>query len=712
MFLGLPTVPHGSMAQTVAPSPQAAALTIPVFEDVPLDHWAREYIETLFFEGYIAGCSADPMLYCPEDAMTRAESAVFVERGIRNASYIPPQPAATAFADVPLGEWYAKWAGALYEDGYTAGCGTNPLIYCPLDPHTIAEGAVFYLRMINGTTYLPPAPSGIFADVDLGAWYAPWVEAAYREDLIIPCEISPELKACPEDPLTRAMGAYMMYQAKGLGYTEPPRIEGPLAIIPGAVGWGINTPAGSGRNLSTPNTEVLRVTNLNDSGPGSLRAALMGTGPRTVIFEISGTIELSSPIVLRGQQSYLTVAGQTAPSPGITVSRYPILLIEAHDVLLQHLRLRIGDQTSGDHDGLGARQPGTTNFVFDHLSVSWGIDENVGITHGANNGTIRYTLISEALDCAGVHSEGCHSRNFLMARSNHMLLQRSLIAHGKTRHPRWGKDEGYPPASAVIANNVIYNWGSGGTQIAGESGEKYIAVVGNTYQDGADTRVAPIFVDGDLNQVYLDDNRHNGGLPSDPWDIVTEGGTGSRVNTPPVDNNGELIWPEGLDDVLIPSGQVMADVLLNAGARPADRDSVDLRIVVGVQSGQGRIIDHQSEVGGFPNLAVNYRPLVVPTNPNGPSRACNTDGECYTNLELWLHMCAAEVEGRGGDCAALSNQASASSSATAASAPTAVSAATASFPGSTSTRNLMPTFVAALIGDPGLILQRKQKTIA
>ena len=188
----------------------------PTFADVPLDHWAYDSIEILYQQGYIAGCSTTPLLYCPEASMTRAESAVFVERGIWNAGYLPPQPTGQVFSDVPLNEWYAKWADGLWDDGFTAGCGTDPLVYCPLQEHTRTEGTVFFLRMLHGAGYMPPEPTGIFADVSVDFWGAKWIEAAYNAGLIPACETSPQLKFCAEDPLERAMAAYMMVQAKGL----------------------------------------------------------------------------------------------------------------------------------------------------------------------------------------------------------------------------------------------------------------------------------------------------------------------------------------------------------------------------------------------------------------------------------------------------------------------------------------------------------------
>jgi hypothetical protein len=149
--------------------------------------------------------------------MNRAESAVFVERGIHSAAYEPAAPATQVFADLPLDSWAAKWVNGLWQDQYTAGCGTNPLVYCPWQGHTRAEGCVFYLRMMHGAAYVPPQPSvQTFDDVPLDAWYAKWAMAAYDAGLLTACQTSPVLKFCPNDPLTRAQGAYMMVRAKGL----------------------------------------------------------------------------------------------------------------------------------------------------------------------------------------------------------------------------------------------------------------------------------------------------------------------------------------------------------------------------------------------------------------------------------------------------------------------------------------------------------------
>jgi hypothetical protein len=205
-----PPTPLPTPAPTPAPTPS------PTFVDVPFSHWAHDYIEALYQRGYTSGCSTDPLMYCPEETMDRAESAVFVVRGVQGANYSPPQPSQMTFSDVPLSEWYAKWADDLWENGYTAGCGTNPLTYCPMQEHTRTEGTVFFLRMMHGASYVPPDPVGIFSDVSINDWGAKWVEAAYNAGLIPACETSPTLQFCPDDPLDRATAAFMMVQAKGL----------------------------------------------------------------------------------------------------------------------------------------------------------------------------------------------------------------------------------------------------------------------------------------------------------------------------------------------------------------------------------------------------------------------------------------------------------------------------------------------------------------
>ena len=191
-------------------------LGIRSFADVLPTHWAYPEIEAIYQAGYVVGCVADPRQYCPDRILNRAESAVFVLRGQYGAIADPPHspPGTPTFSDVASSFWGYGWIESLWTDGFTAGCSTDPLQYCPDRQHTRAEGSVFFLRILNGVDYEPPAPTGLFDDVDLGAWYAGWAEAAYNEGLLPACASGP-LRFCPEDELDRAWAAYMMVQAKG-----------------------------------------------------------------------------------------------------------------------------------------------------------------------------------------------------------------------------------------------------------------------------------------------------------------------------------------------------------------------------------------------------------------------------------------------------------------------------------------------------------------
>src|SRR3990170_6500668 len=191
------------------------------FGDVPATHWAYSYIEALFQGGFVTGCQTSPRRYCGENGMTRGEAAVFVERGLHGGGFLPPQPNLGTFDDVPLLEWFAKWAEALWKDSYTAGCGLGPLRFCPLQVHTRAEATVFFERMLHGKEFLPAEISvPPYSDVARGTWYAKWVAAAKQDGLTEPCEAPAErgdARFRPEEQLTRAEAACMLAKAKQLG---------------------------------------------------------------------------------------------------------------------------------------------------------------------------------------------------------------------------------------------------------------------------------------------------------------------------------------------------------------------------------------------------------------------------------------------------------------------------------------------------------------
>ena len=167
---------------------------------------------------------------------------------------------------------------------------------------------------------------------------------------------------------------------------------GALPAFPGAQGFGSTTPGGRGGG-------VLEVINLNDHGPGSLREAIDATGPRTVVFRVSGTIQLDSEIEIKNP--HITIAGQTAPGDGICL-RKQTFRVAADDVIIRYLRFRRGDETK--RMGSGLRIHDCQNVIVDHCSISWSCDEGINTWHNTRNITIQWCLVSEALHDTPMHA--------------------------------------------------------------------------------------------------------------------------------------------------------------------------------------------------------------------------------------------------------------------------------------------------------------------
>lgn len=412
-----------------------------------------------------------------------------------------------------------------------------------------------------------------------------------------------------------------------------PIIQGGPKVFPGAVGFGTDTPAGRGG-------VVLKVTNLNDSGPGSLREAVETSGPRIVVFEISGTIQLLSELDILNPN--LTIAGQTAPSPGITL-RAAEFNINTHDVLLQHIRIRVGDElpagTDPDSlDGLSSNGSyeggaGSYNVVMDHVSVSWGIDENTGgWGENIHDITFGHCIISEAL-YHSLHSKGAHSMGMLMApNALNVSILNNLFVHNADRNPLISVG-----GSVVIANNVFYNWMGGRATGIGNAVPDYpalyptlVSVVQNVYIGGPDTTTSTNAISTTTNlnpgsMIYYSGNS----LENVAYEFRNVAPFDPVVATPP-------IWIPGYTAAA--TDTVLGSVLLDAGARPLDRDAVDVRITNDVIQRTGAIIDSQSQVGGWPDLTVNTRTLIIPDNPGG-----DDDGDGYTNIEEELLIPMAQL---------------------------------------------------------------------
>lgn len=170
------------------------------FADVPRSYWAYRFVETIFHNEVTSGCNADPFEYWPDATLTRAEMAVLLLRAKHGATWTPPGASGTIFTDVPAGHWAGAFIEELAAEGITSGCG--PALYCPADPITRAQMAVFLLMAKHGTGYAPPAPSGaVFADVPPGHWAGAFIEQLAAEGITSGC--GPGL-FCPDGSVTRA----------------------------------------------------------------------------------------------------------------------------------------------------------------------------------------------------------------------------------------------------------------------------------------------------------------------------------------------------------------------------------------------------------------------------------------------------------------------------------------------------------------------------
>jgi len=192
------------------------------FADVPFDHEHWAHIEALWDNGYTAGCSTDPLMFCPDTILSRAMSAVFLLRGHKGTGYTPPtEPWDTFFDDWSSSDinWAEKWAEGMWLEGLTAGCQTNPLKYCPRNELPRVEASVFALNIKYGTDYVPPSPSGtmLYDVTDVNYWGTKWVEQAYRDGLLPACGTQDgQPLYCLDELVNRAWGAYMIVKAKDL----------------------------------------------------------------------------------------------------------------------------------------------------------------------------------------------------------------------------------------------------------------------------------------------------------------------------------------------------------------------------------------------------------------------------------------------------------------------------------------------------------------
>lgn len=474
-------------------------------------------------------------------------------------------------------------------------------------------------------------------------------------------------------------GKYLLFGAlpntPGVSATTAPSITQPASTVtppvgylpafPGAEGFGAKSVGGR-----FTGTRVIEVTNLNDSGTGSLRAAIDATGPRFVVFRIGGTITLNTALIVRNP--YITIAGQTAPGGGITLRNNPTntkgtFIVNTHDVIVRYIRSRPGKPSvsSNNVDAFGiegtsasANPPftgnPTYNVILDHCSASWANDENMETWYAVRDITIQWCIISEGLMAAN-HSEGPHSMGILLGEKlTSVSVHHNLVAHNRRRYP-----EAKSRDNGVIdyVNNLAYNYGGGIATVEDGDGHVKLNYVGNyvkrgpssststyemnyipeTYDDGT-VRGVSLYLKGNIGPHRLSD--------TDPETNVLDA-------TDKADSRLRILSaPNATEPITTTTAQqAYEEVLAKAGARFPHLDSVDQRIINDVKNGTGALINDETVVGGWPVLAAGTPP--VDTDHDGipdsweSARGLNPDnaadavtdrnGDGYLNIEEYIN---------------------------------------------------------------------------
>jgi hypothetical protein len=415
----------------------------------------------------------------------------------------------------------------------------------------------------------------------------------------------------------------------------------------GAEGFGRFTTGGRGGS-------VIEVTNLKDSGAGSLRAAIETAGARTVVFRISGTIELQSELHINNGD--ITIAGQSAPGDGVCIKNYP-LIIFPDNVIIRYLRIRPGDGSKLPVDAITCI--GNRNIMIDHCSFSWGIDE-VASFYDNENSTVQWCLVSESLNHS-YHPKGDHGYGGIWGGKG-ASFHHNLLAHHSSRNPRFnGSRTHHEPEKEIVdfRNNVIYNWGFN-SAYGGEAGNYNL--IANYYKYGPATKDKNRIVepwDGN-GKWYIVDNLVYG-FPEITANNWAGGVQGSFVEQVRINS------PHSFAPVVTQSAkQAYELVLADVGAVLPKRDSIDIRIIKEVKTGTATyggvwgvgsgIIDSQTQVGGYPKY--NSTPAPKDTDHDGmpddweiahglnlsnpDDRNDDQDDDGYTNLEEYLNRLSHE----------------------------------------------------------------------
>jgi hypothetical protein len=427
-----------------------------------------------------------------------------------------------------------------------------------------------------------------------------------------------------------------------------PNVAMSVPAFPGAEGFGAGSIGGRGG-------KVLLVTNLNDSGPGSLRRAVKTDGPRTIIFRISGTIALKSTIVIT--KSHITIAGQTAPGGGICLKNYALVIATDH-VIVRHIRCRPGDNAKAESDSMSISSG--RDIIVDHCSASWSVDETLSASSRGRLGnvTVQWCIISESLNDS-IHHKGPHGYGSLIRGSfgNGYTYHHNLYAHHHARLPRPGNyiDRTRDPEGFVLdfRNNLIYNWAgrAAGYNADGSNGTNSITkmnFVGNYYKAGVNSTGSLAFSESTKSaRAWFSGNCMNGSYPDDPWSLVSFSKFSAEDMKAYKQSSPIPVPAVTTDDAITAYKRVLAE----SGAILPKRDAVDIRIVNDVKNGTGKIIDDEQQVSGWPELKFVAPPEDSDKDGmpdtwekqhgldyNDPvDRNADADADGYTNLEEYLN---------------------------------------------------------------------------
>lgn len=436
----------------------------------------------------------------------------------------------------------------------------------------------------------------------------------------------------------------------------------PLAF-PHAEGFGRFSAGGRGG-------DVYHVSTLDDYNPkvdkpiiGSLRYGILSQeGPRTIVFDISGTIQLKEE--LRGTKSYLTIAGQTAPGDGITLRDYTFKLTgqegePIHDIIIRFIRLRLGDETRQSGDGLSTNW--VNDLILDHISAGWTID-CIHDLRDASRFTMQWSVFAQALNNS-THNKGAHA---MLSSYSHLYgnvtVHHNLMASSRNRHPTLGGGNRTDTTAIIdFRNNLVFNWESGTN-----FGQCRHNLINNYYKPGESTsykKNKPLrmkseratsgvgylsgnyFVDAPKefnadNYTALDYNLY--GTPSP---------TNNYIGTTRALFESKVPFVFGDDLPKTDSPKTTYKIVLERAGASLVRDAVDNKVIAGVKDGTNRLIDSQIQVGGWPELKSKPAPIdsdgdgmpdkwetTNKLNPSDPKDRNNyTLNKSYTNLEVYLN---------------------------------------------------------------------------